>query len=102
MKKIVIIHIAFLLAISLSAQSVKELQKQQRELQQQLEQTSHMLKQTKQSETATVNKLNLLNSDIKTRKKTDPEYPGRDIRVKHRDGAIERETSSVTRGIRRM
>ena len=69
MKKIVIIHIAFLLAISLSAQSVKELQKQQRELQQQLEQTSHMLKQTKQSETATVNKLNLLNSDIKTRKK---------------------------------
>ena len=69
MKKIVIIHIAFFLAISLSAQSVKELQKQQRELQQQLEQTSHMLKQTKQSETATVNKLNLLNSDIKTRKK---------------------------------
>lgn len=69
MKKIVIIHIAFLLAISMSAQSVKELQKQQRELQQQLEQTSHMLKQTKQSETATVNKLNLLNSDIKTRKK---------------------------------
>ena len=69
MKKIVIIHIAFLLAISLSAQSVKELQKQQRELQQQLEQTSHMLKQTKQSETATVNKLNLLNNDIKTRKK---------------------------------
>ena len=69
MKKIIIIHIAFLLAISMSAQSVKELQKQQRELQQQLEQTSHMLKQTKQSETATVNKLNLLNSDIKTRKK---------------------------------
>ena len=43
------------------AQSVKELQKQQRELQQQLEQTQKMLKQTKQSETATVNKLNLLN-----------------------------------------
>lgn len=69
MKKIVIVHIALLLAISLCAQSVKELQQQQRELQQQLEQTSHMLKQTKQSETATVNKLNLLNNDIKTRKK---------------------------------
>jgi septal ring factor EnvC (AmiA/AmiB activator) len=48
---------------------VKELQKQQRELQQQLEQTSNMLKQTKQNETATVNKLNLLNNDIQTRKK---------------------------------
>lgn len=69
MKKILIIHIILLLAASLSAQSVKELQKQQRELQQQLEQTSNMLKQTKQSETATVNKLNLLNNDIKTRKK---------------------------------
>ena len=34
-----------------------------------LEQTQKMLKQTKQSETATVNKLNLLNNDIKTRKK---------------------------------
>lgn len=69
MRKSVILYLALLLTISLCAQSVKELQKQQRELQQQLEQTSHMLKQTKQSETATVNKLNLLNNDIKTRKK---------------------------------
>ena len=53
----------------MSAQSVKELQKQQRELQQQLEQTSNMLKQTQQNEKATVNKLNILNNDIKTRKK---------------------------------
>lgn len=69
MKKIWILHIALLASLVLSAQSIKELQKQQRELQQQLEQTSNMLKQTKQSETATVNKLNLLNNDIKTRKK---------------------------------
>ena len=69
MKKIVILHIALLLVFALPAQNVKELQKQQRELQQQLEQTSKMLKQTKQNETATLNKLNLLNNDIKTRKK---------------------------------
>lgn len=69
MKKIFLIHITLLIAATLAAQSVKELQKQQRELQQQLEQTSNMLKQTKQNEKSTVNKLNLLNSDIKTRKK---------------------------------
>ena len=69
MKKIITIHIALLLALTMSAQSVKELQKQQRELQQQLEQTSNMLKQTQQNEKATVNKLNILNNDIKTRKK---------------------------------
>jgi septal ring factor EnvC (AmiA/AmiB activator) len=64
MKRILIIHIVLLIALALPAQSVKELQKQQRELQQQLEQTSKMLKQTKKDETATVNKLNLLNNDI--------------------------------------
>lgn len=69
MKRILIIHIVLLIALALPAQSVKELQKQQRELQQQLEQTSKMLKQTKKDETATVNKLNLLNNDIQTRKK---------------------------------
>lgn len=69
MKRLIILHIGLLLTLMLPAQSVKELQKQQRELQQQLEQTSKMLKQTKQNETATENKLNLLNNDIKTRKK---------------------------------
>lgn len=69
MKKILILHIILLITAVLPAQTVKELQKQQHELQQQLEQTSNMLKQTKQSETATINKLNLLNNDIKTRKK---------------------------------
>lgn len=69
MRTIFILHILLLLALVTPAQSVKELQKQQRELQQQLEETSKMLKQTKQNETATVNKLNLLNNDIQTRKK---------------------------------
>ena len=69
MRKFICIPIIILTTFTLSAQSVKELQKQQRELQQQLEQTSNMLKQAKQNETATVNKLNLLNNDIQTRKK---------------------------------
>lgn len=69
MKKLLILHIILSTVLTLSAQNVKELQKQQRELQQQLEQTSNMLKQTKQNETATINKLTLLNNDIQTRKK---------------------------------
>ena len=69
MRKFLILHIILLVALAVPAQSVKELQKQQRQLQQQLEETAKMLKQTKQSETATENKLNLLNNDIKTRKK---------------------------------
>ena len=69
MKRVIILYLSLLLTMLVPAQSVKELQKQQRELQQQLEQTQKMLKQTKQNETATVNKLNLLNNDIKTRKK---------------------------------
>jgi septal ring factor EnvC (AmiA/AmiB activator) len=69
MRKILTIHIALLIALALPAQSIKELQKQQRELQEQLEQTSKMLKQTKQNETSTLNKLTILNNDINTRKK---------------------------------
>ena len=69
MKRLIFIYISIFWVLVIPAQSVKELQKQQRELQQQLEQTSTMLKETKQNETATVNKLNLLNNDIKTRKR---------------------------------
>ena len=69
MKYRIIIYLMCMLAMPITAQNVKELQKQQRELQQQLEETAKMLKQTKQNETATENKLNLLNNDIKTRKK---------------------------------
>ena len=69
MKIRLIIYILCLLALPMAAQNIKELQKQQRQLQQELEETAKMLKQTKQNETATENKLNLLNNDIKTRKK---------------------------------
>ena len=69
MKIRLIIYILCLLALPMAGQNIKELQKQQRQLQQELEETAKMLKQTKQNETATENKLNLLNNDIKTRKK---------------------------------
>lgn len=69
MRRHLIYIVCVLLALPVSAESVKELQKKQRELQQQLEQTDKMLRQTKKTETATVNKLNLLNNDIRTRKK---------------------------------
>ena len=52
-----------------SAQSVAELQKQQKQIKSEMEQTNKMLKQTQSSKTATVNKLNLLNSNIKNQKK---------------------------------
>lgn len=69
MKRLLIYIVFVFLALPLAAESVKDLQKKQRELQQQLEQTDKMLRQTKKTETATVNKLNLLNADIRTRKK---------------------------------
>lgn len=69
MKRFLIYIVCVLTALSMSAESVKELQKKQRQLQQQLEQTGKMLRQTKKTETATVNKLNLLNNDIRIRKK---------------------------------
>jgi len=47
---------------------VKDLQKKQRQLQEEIEQTNKMLKQTKRDESATVNKLQLLNRNIKTQR----------------------------------
>ena len=51
------------------AESVKDLQKQQKKLQQDIENTNKMLKQTKKDESATLNKLQLLGETIKTQKK---------------------------------
>ena len=50
-------------------ESVKELQERQKKLQAEIEQTNKMLKQTKKDESATLNKLQLLNQNIKTQKK---------------------------------
>ena len=72
MRRHLIYIVCALLALPVSAESVKELQRKQRALQQQLEQTDKMLRQTKKTETATVNKLNLLNNAIRTRTKLIP------------------------------
>lgn len=64
------LYILFLfLPFFIQAQTVKELEKQRKQALQQLENTNKMLNDTKKNETATVNKLNILNNDIKTRKR---------------------------------
>lgn len=66
---ILVLVLCSLLFVPLRAESVKELQKQQKKLQQDIENTNKMLKQTKQDEKATMNKLQLLNENIKTQRK---------------------------------
>ncbi len=61
--------IAMLAAVSVSAQTLKELQAQQKKYAEEIETTGKMIKQTKQNEKATENKLNLINENIRTRKK---------------------------------
>jgi len=67
-----IAHILILLmlaAVSIDAQTLKELQAQQKKYAEEIEHTGKMINQTKQNEKATENKLNLINQDIRTRKK---------------------------------
>ena len=52
-----------------AADSVKDLQNKQKKLQQEIEQTNKMLKQTKRDESATLNKLQLTQQNIKNQKK---------------------------------
>ncbi len=66
-------YIVYCLAVAVccntaSAETVKDLQKKQRQLQEEIEQTNKMLKQTKRDESATMNKLQLLNRNIKNQK----------------------------------
>ena len=68
MKRILIYICVCLLALNANAESVKNLQKKQQELQKQIENTNKMLNQTKKNETATLNKLQLLNKNIKTQR----------------------------------
>ena len=66
----VIVFCLLTLAVSVSAaDNVKDLQKKQKKLQQEIEQTNKMLKQTKNDETATLNKLQLTQQNIKNQKK---------------------------------
>lgn len=68
MKRILVYICVCLLALNANAESVKNLQKKQQELQKQIENTNKMLNQTKKNETATLNKLQLLNKNIKTQR----------------------------------
>lgn len=61
--------VSLLIPALMSAQSLKELQAQQKKYAEEIEQTGKMIKQTKQDEKATENKLNLTNQEIRTRKK---------------------------------
>lgn len=63
------IVLLMLAVASVSAQTLKELQAQQKKYAEELETTGKMLKQTKQNEKSTENKLNLIGQDIRTRKK---------------------------------
>lgn len=58
-----------MLAVGVQAQTLKELQAQQKKYAEEIENTGKMIKQTKQNEKTTENKLNLINQDIRTRKK---------------------------------
>ena len=70
MKRIAFICIiAFVSAGILSAQSVKELEKQRKATLQQLETTGKLLNETKKNEKVSLNKLNILNRSISERKR---------------------------------
>ena len=59
---------SLLVVPAFGADSVKDLQKKQKKLQQEIEQTNKMIKETKRNESATMNKLQLLNQNIKNQR----------------------------------
>jgi len=65
----ILILFCMLTAVCVSAQSVKELEKQRKNTLKQLENTGKMLNETKKSEKSSVNKLNILSNNIKERKR---------------------------------
>ena len=67
-KHIIIVLCSIFCLSAFGADSVKDLQKKQKKLQAEIEQTNKMLKQTKKDETATMNKLQLINQNIKNQK----------------------------------
>ncbi len=68
-KTIIHIVLGLLTVVPMTAQSVKDLQREQMQIQQEMEETNRLVQQTKKTETATVNKLTLLNKNIKDRKR---------------------------------
>ena len=69
MKRYTILLATLLAALSIHAQTLKELQAQQKKYTEEIENTGKMIKETKQNEKVTENKINLLNQDIRTRRK---------------------------------
>ena len=65
---LVLCFLSIVLCPILAADSVKDLQQQQKKLQQEIENTNKMLKQTKRDESATLNKLQLTKENIKNQK----------------------------------
>jgi len=65
----IIVTILLLGSLTLTAQTVSELQKQQESIKKEMAQTQKMLSETKSNEKATTNKLNLLNKNIRDRKR---------------------------------
>ncbi|MBP5658885.1 MAG: peptidoglycan DD-metalloendopeptidase family protein [Paludibacteraceae bacterium] len=64
-----ILILLMLATVGIDAQTLKELQAQQKKYAEEIEHPGKMINQTKQNEKATENKLNLINQDIRTRKK---------------------------------
>ncbi len=71
MKKLrfILCLVCSLVALRLAADEVKDLQREQEQIRRELAETEQLLKETKKNETATTNKLTLLNKNIKDRKR---------------------------------
>ncbi len=65
----ILLFITLIIAVAVSGQSRKELERQRKNTLKQLETTTQMLKETKQNEKATSNKLRIINQSIKERQK---------------------------------
>ncbi len=71
MKKLrfIVCLVCSLVVLRLVADEVKDLQREQEQIRRELAETEQLLKETKKNETATTNKLTLLNKNIKDRKR---------------------------------
>ncbi len=68
-KRLLYILLCLTLCCSVYADKVKDLQKERQKIEKQMQETNQMLEQTKKRERSTLNKLDLLNNNIKNRKK---------------------------------
>ena len=64
----IVVCLIVAMAVSAQAETVKELQAKQKKLQEEIEQTNKMLNQTKRDESATLNKLQLIERNIRNQR----------------------------------